>query len=163
MCKRITAGLPCTICKIIFAHRLNIPTLFIMRTIEKLSLLSSLECSNCGQYHDPHKLHQTSVCCNAPLVAAYDSSDVFPLSKEVLPAHSDNMWRYLEMLPAFDVNNIVTRGEGMTPLQTLHRIPQMLGFDRLYWKDESLNPTGSFKARGLSAAISKAKEFGVES
>lgn len=134
-----------------------------MRTIETLSLLSSLQCSSCGQYHDPHRLHQTSVCCNAPLVAEYNTDDVFPLSKEVLPAQSDNMWRYLEMLPVFDVNNIVTLGEGMTPLLTLHNIPRLLGFDKLFWKDESLNPTGSFKARGLSAAISKAKEFGVES
>ncbi|GAA0557584.1 threonine synthase [Chitinophaga japonensis] len=134
-----------------------------MKTLETLSLLHSLQCSRCGRHHDPFRLQQTSVCCQAPLVAQYDTADVFPLSTEVLPAHSDNMWRYLEMLPVFDVHNIVTLGEGMTPLQTLRHLPGMLGFDRLYWKDESLNPTGSFKARGLSAAVSKAKEFGVES
>lgn len=125
-------------------------------------MLQTLQCSNCGQHYDPFQLHQTSVCCNAPLTAQYDTADVVPLSREVLPAHSENMWRYLEMLPVFDVDNIVTLGEGMTPLQQLHRIPSLLGFERLLWKDESQNPTGSFKARGLSAAISKAKEFGVE-
>lgn len=134
----------------------------IMRTIQTLSMLHTLLCSNCGQHHDPFQLHQTSVCCSAPLIAQYDTADVVPLSREVLPAHSENMWRYLEMLPVFDVENIVTLGEGMTPLQTLRTIPGLLGFDKLYWKDESQNPTGSFKARGLSAAISKAKEFGVE-
>ena len=133
-----------------------------MRTIQTLSMLHALQCSNCGQRYDPFQLYQTSVCCNAPLVAQYDTADIVPLSREVLPAHSENMWRYLEMLPVFDVENIVTLGEGMTPLQTLRTIPGLMGFDRLYWKDESQNPTGSFKARGLSAAISKAKEFGVE-
>lgn len=125
-------------------------------------MLHALQCSNCGQHYDPFRLHQTSACCNAPLIAQYDTADVVPLSREILPAHSENMWRYLEMLPVFDVENIVTLGEGMTPLQNLRSIPGLLGFDRLYWKDESQNPTGSFKARGLSAAISKAKEFGVE-
>jgi threonine synthase len=66
------------------------------------------------------------------------------------------------MMPVFDVRHIISLGEGMTPLSTLHRLPRLLGLERVYWKDESLNPTGSFKARGLSAAISKAKEFGVD-
>lgn len=133
-----------------------------MKTLQTLSLLVSLQCSACGRHHNPHQLQQTSVCCKRPLLARYDTEEVLPLSRDVLPPRSDNMWRYLEMMPVFNIDHIVSLGEGMTPLSALHHMPRLLGMERLYWKDESLNPTGSFKARGLSAAISKAKEFGVE-
>src|SRR5215213_7948888 len=72
------------------------------------------------------------------------------------------MWRWSELLPVLDVKNQVFLGEGDTPLLTLPRLEQKLGLTNLYVKDESSNPTGSFKARGLAAAISKAKELGVE-
>jgi threonine synthase len=71
------------------------------------------------------------------------------------------MWRWHELLPVFDVGHQVTLGEGDTPLLRLPRLGAELGLTRLYLKDESFNPTGSFKARGLSAAISKAKELGL--
>ena len=71
------------------------------------------------------------------------------------------MWRYREMLPVLDDANIVSLGEGMTPILPLNRLANELGLSDLQMKDESLNPTGSFKARGLSMAISKVKEFGV--
>jgi len=72
------------------------------------------------------------------------------------------MWRYREMLPVTDDENIVSLGEGMTPLLRLENIGHKYEFQNLLLKDEGQNPTGSFKARGLSAAISKAKEHGVE-
>ena len=72
------------------------------------------------------------------------------------------MWRYLEMLPVQDPNNIVSLGEGMTPIISLKNISDRHGFRNIILKDESFNPTGSFKARGISMAVSKAKELGVE-
>lgn len=71
------------------------------------------------------------------------------------------MWRYTEMLPLLDPVNRVTLGEGMTPVLPIERLSMEYGFGDLWLKDEGLNPTGSFKARGLSMAVSKAKELGV--
>jgi threonine synthase len=71
------------------------------------------------------------------------------------------MWRYAELLPVRDETNIVTLGEGMTPLLPMPGVGRRLGLARVFCKEEGLNPTGSFKARGLSAAISRAKELGV--
>jgi threonine synthase len=71
------------------------------------------------------------------------------------------MWRWHELLPVFDINNIVTLGEGDSPLLPIPRAGAELGIKNLYVKDESFNPTGSFKARGISAAISKAGELGI--
>ncbi len=73
-----------------------------------------------------------------------------------------NMWRYAEFLPVYDPDNIVSLGEGWTPIHSLKKLSAQLGIKELLLKDESVNPTGSFKARGLSAAISKAKELGIE-
>ncbi len=72
------------------------------------------------------------------------------------------MWRYREVLPVADPANIVSLGEGMTPLLSVPRLGAALGMDQLYIKDEGQNPTGSFKARGMTAAVSMAKELGVE-
>ncbi len=72
------------------------------------------------------------------------------------------MWRYFEVLPVMQRKNIVTLGEGMTPLLPLEKSAATHGFADLLMKDESFNPTGSFKARGLSAAVSRAKELGIE-
>ncbi len=72
------------------------------------------------------------------------------------------MWRYAEMLPVTHKSNIITLGEGMTPLFSLGKLAPQFGFSDLLMKDESYNPTGSFKARGLSVAVSKAKEFGIQ-
>jgi threonine synthase len=72
------------------------------------------------------------------------------------------MWRYKEVLPVLEEENIVSLGEGMTPILELKRLQAVYELPNLYLKDESKNPTGSFKARGLSAAVSKAKEFGVQ-
>lgn len=76
--------------------------------------------------------------------------------------HQDrSMWRYFPWLPVFDRANIVSLGEGFTPVIMMDKLAGSLGLDRLSLKDESLNPTGSFKARGMSMAISKAKELGI--
>ena len=71
------------------------------------------------------------------------------------------MWRYYEVMPVRDPDNVVTLGEGMTPLIHARNLGAQLGCPNLYIKDEGGNPTGSFKARGISAAVSKAKELGL--
>jgi len=71
------------------------------------------------------------------------------------------MWRYSEMLPVLNQENIVSLAEGMTPLFSLSKLADKYGFSDLLLKDESFNPTGSFKARGISVAVSKAKEFNI--
>jgi threonine synthase len=95
-----------------------------------------------------------------PLLAHYNSDGHFP--KEVLKQREATMWRYQEMLPVLQKENMVSLGEGFTPLLTLSNLAKQYELKSLLLKDEGQNPTGSFKARGLSMAISKAKEHGVE-
>ena len=72
------------------------------------------------------------------------------------------MWRYLEVMPVSDEGEVVSLGEGYTPLHHAERLGAAAGFTRLYVKDESLNPAGSFKARGVAAAVSAARTRGVD-
>lgn len=126
--------------------------------IELKTLYTNLICSKSGKIYDKNKL-QTYSELNKPLVAQYDLTE--GLDREVLRNRAHTMWRYREVLPVEDDRNIVSLGEGMTPMFHLQKASQKLGFSQLYLKDEAYNPTGSFKARGLSMAISKAKELGV--
>jgi threonine synthase len=97
-----------------------------------------------------------------PLLARYDLQAARAWSRETLPGREPNMWRYSEMMPLLPGDQPVTLGEGFTPLFHARRLGATLGLDRLYIKDESLNPTNSFKARGQSAAITRAKALGAE-
>lgn len=124
------------------------------------ALLSTLECAACGTEYSPFSLQTWAACCNQPLVAKYDTHAGF--NRELLKSRRPTMWRYAEMLPVLDERNIVSLGEGMTPVLQLNNLAKKHGIPHLYLKDEGLNPTGSFKSRGISAAISKAKEFGVK-
>jgi threonine synthase len=105
-----------------------------------------------------------TVCtkCGKPLFARYDLEKAKEMSKRELVGREDGMWRYREIMPVKRRENIVTLGEGWTPLTSTPRLGDKLGLKNLYVKDEGIIPTGSFKARGLSAAISKAKELGVK-
>ena len=97
-----------------------------------------------------------------PLVARYDlAAAARQWRRESLADRAPNMWRYRELMPLFDGEEPVTLGEGFTPLVHAARLGRTLGLDRLYIKDESLNPTNSFKARGLSAAVTKARTVGA--
>ncbi|WP_162056039.1 threonine synthase [Pontibacter pamirensis] len=129
-------------------------------SITAKSLISSLECSCCGKPYTAFEFHRLSPCCQLPLLAGYDLEE--PLSKEMLHRRPGTMWRYRELLPVLHEKNIVSLGEGFTPILSLHTLADKYGFKELLLKDEGQNPTGSFKARGLSMAVSKAKEFGVE-
>ncbi len=120
--------------------------------------ITHLECSKCGEKHSHEKL-QNLCACGGPLLARYDLAKAArTLSREALKSRPANMWRYAEVLPA---RQAVSLGEGMTPVIHALRLGARLGLDALYVKDEGLNPTGSFKARGLSAAVTRAKELGA--
>jgi threonine synthase len=127
-----------------------------------MSFFSHLECSvPCGApTRDPRERH--FLCsCGAPLLARYDLDKAGGWSRESLKGRVASLWRYREMLPIYDGESPVTLGEGFTPLLHARRLGASLGLDSLYIKDESLNPTNSFKARGQSAAITRAKYLGA--
>src|SRR5262249_46172775 len=123
---------------------------------------SHLECSvPCGAPNlDSHQRHHLCVC-GAPLLARYDLERARSWSRDSLKAREPNMWRYRELMPLFDGEAPVTLGEGFTPLFHARALGATIGVDQLYIKDESLNPTNSFKARGQSAAITRARYLGA--
>ncbi|OJJ14702.1 threonine synthase [marine bacterium AO1-C] len=123
------------------------------------SLISHLACAKCGTKYSHDQLQTYATCCNQPLVTHYTKGQM--PNPDDLAKRENSMWRYAEMLPLLDQNNRVSLGEGMTPIIPLKRLAREHHLENLYLKDEGLNPTGSFKARGLSMAISKAKELGV--
>ena len=127
---------------------------------EIFSYAAYLECARCKTTYPVTDINTYAACCNQPLVVKYDYPSGF--YKEDLIFREKSMWRYFEVLPVLERKNIVTLGEGMTPLLPLEKSAAHHGFADVLMKDESFNPTGSFKARGLSAAISKAKELGVQ-
>lgn len=127
-----------------------------------LSYLSHLECSTCKGKFDAHQVQTYCPSCDAPLLACYDLNKVRKIiDRDKFRARPSSMWRWHELLPVFDPCAIVTLGEGDAPLLTLPRLGSQYRLQHLYLKDESFNPTFSFKARGLSAAVSKAKELGI--
>jgi threonine synthase len=128
-----------------------------------VSFFTHLECSvPCGAPAlDPRATHH--LCsCGAPLLARYDLERARTWSRASLTGRAPDMWRYRELMPLFDGEQPVTLGEGFTPLMHAKSLGTSLGLDRLYIKDESLNPTNSFKARGQSAAITRAKYLGAK-
>lgn len=128
-----------------------------------MSLLTCLECaSGCGVGpRDPGRRHHLCVC-GSPLLARYDLDALARTwRREALADRPPTLWRYREALPIAADGAPVTLGEGFTPLVRTVRLEQALGMDELYVKDESLNPTHSFKARGLSVAVTRARDLGA--
>ncbi len=126
------------------------------------TILTHLECSACGAFHDHNRVQGVCTRCGKPLLARYDLSHVRDaFSRDQLAQRSPTMWRYREVLPVLRASNVVSLGEGFTPVLPLGRLGNELGIPKLAVKDEALNPTGSFKARGLAMAASKAKELGL--
>ncbi|MDR3108238.1 MAG: threonine synthase [Planctomycetaceae bacterium] len=126
------------------------------------SLLTHLECVTCGKkysYQEPRTVCEDENC-KAILSAQYNFA-ACKLMKSELKNRPATMWRYREFLPVLNLENIVTLGEGFTPILPLTNLGKHTSGRQVFYKDESLNPTCSFKARGLSAAVSKAKELGV--
>jgi threonine synthase len=127
-----------------------------------MSFLTHLECGLCRRECDADKLHNLCPECGKPLLARYDlEAAAKQLRREALTRRERTLWRYGEVLPVRDEEHILTLGEGFTPLVRAEHLAEEAGFNNIYIKDEGLNPTTSFKARGLCVAVSRAKELGV--
>ena len=125
--------------------------------------LTHLECAACGLEHEARRLLNLCRECEKPLLVRYDLERAKrTLTKESLGGRRADLWRYREVLPVERDANIVSLGEGWTPLLHATRLGQQLKLSKLYIKDESQNPTQSFKARGMAAAVSMAKELGAK-
>ncbi|MGZ7441260.1 threonine synthase [Paenibacillus sp. TH7-28] len=126
------------------------------------SYLSHLECPACGRICGADEVRQ--LCpCGSPLLARYRLDELgMEWTRDSLIGRENTLWRYHELLPVRSRKNIVTLGEGMTPLLDMPRLGLDYGISRLYMKDESLVPGGSFKARGAAVGVSKAVELGVQ-
>lgn len=123
------------------------------------SYFTHLECPRDGSKFQRDKIATLCVKCGSPLFARYDLSVARP---NVIDDHEPGLWRYHALLPVFDRANRVYLGEGRTPLIHASRLGAHFGLPNLYLKEESRNPTDSFKARGMALAVSKAKELGIK-
>lgn len=122
---------------------------------------SHLECTATGERFDSEALHTLSPA-GKPLFARYDLAALRSgFTPEALASRRPDMWRYAEVLPVRDPSARVCLGEGFTPLLDAPRFASRIGAGRVWVKDEGQNPTGSFKARGLGMAVSRAKELGA--
>jgi len=126
-----------------------------------MSQVSHLECSLCGLRYETGQI--LNLCpCGGTLFVRYDLAAVRnSWRKEDLRGARPDLWRYLPVLPVRSAESIVSLGEGMTPLLRTRRLGAAVGAEQLWVKDEGLNPTGSFKARGMTTAISMARELGI--
>jgi threonine synthase len=126
-----------------------------------MTTLTELECSVCGQRYEPQR--PSNLCaCGGPLLVKYDLELARrSWNREWIKNGPPTMWRYAPVLPVRKPSAIVTLGEGMTPLVYARRLGESIGARQLWIKDEGLNPTGSFKARGLSCAVSMAVELEI--
>src|SRR5437588_6798971 len=124
--------------------------------------LTHLECTNCGTRHEWQQLQNLCTKCQKPLFPIYDLAAVGrALKKEDLAAREKSLWRFREVLPLPMDAEPVTLGEGGTPLLRATRFGKAVGLTNLWVKDEAQNPTQSFKARGMTTAVSMAKHLGA--
>jgi len=126
------------------------------------SYLTHLECTYCHAIYPADEVIRLCAECSKVLYPRYDLAGARDaLNPDELKNRPANMWRYFEVMPVLDEANVITLGEGFTPIFKAERLGDKIGASAVYIKDEGLNPTASFKARGLSAAVSKAKELGI--
>jgi threonine synthase len=123
--------------------------------------VTHLECSLCAQRFEARKLHNLCSCGGALLVRYALAEVRAAWDRQTLSTARPDLWRYWPVLPVENPEAIVSLGEGMTPLVRANRLAASIGAKDLWVKDEGLNPTGSFKARGMTTAISMARELGV--
>src|SRR5512143_1785806 len=123
--------------------------------------VSRLECSLCAARFEPNQIH--NLCsCGGTLFVRYDLTRIKGTwSRDSLRSARTDLWRYLPVLPPRTPESIVSLGEGMTPLIRTRRLGAAIGAQDLWVKDEGLNPTASFKARGMTTAITMARELGI--
>src|SRR5271156_3867840 len=123
--------------------------------------ITHLECAACGKRHEAGQLHNLCAC-GGPLLVRYDLDKLRAgWSREWIPSGPTRMWRYAPVPPVSKPSAMISLGEGMTPLINTKRLGARLGSEDLWVKDEGVNPTGSFKARGLSCAVSMCVELGI--
>lgn len=127
-----------------------------------MKFFEKLQCTVCQREYP--KNQAINLCtCGGVLFAVYDLEKIAKsFQKKSLAQRPKNLWRYAEFLPVEDEGNIFSLGEGFTPLIKLEKLGKQLGLKSIFLKDESFNPTGSFKARGMSVALSKAKELKIK-
>lgn len=126
------------------------------------STLTHLECSMTGERYNADQIWNLSPVAQRPLLARYDVPKAAQtLTRESLAQRQRNLWRYEEVLPVREKKNIICLNEGWTPLVEAKRLGAQIGCKNTLIKDESPNPTGSFKARGQAVAVSRAVELGV--
>jgi threonine synthase len=116
-----------------------------------------LDCSACDHTQPGDRLASVCPACGQPLLVHYDSP--WPSRDAIVPRW--DMWRYGAVLPLADGERPVSLGEGTTPMHDVPALAREVGVAQLWIKDEALNPTGSFKARGMSAAVTRAAALGV--
>ena len=131
-----------------------------MKTQLTTNRFSHLICSQCGEKYSGYSVNTISSCCNKPLLADYHIDEF--TSTQLINGNDHSMWRYSSLLPIAEEKDIVSLGEGGTPIISLGKLAAENNISTVLMKDESFNPTGSFKARGISAAVSKAKELGID-
>jgi threonine synthase len=124
--------------------------------------VSHLECAACRETYEARRLLNLCERCGKPLLVRYELGRAArTLTKESLKTRMASLWRYREVLPVEEDENIVSLGEGWTPLLSAPRLAERVGLSELFIKDESQNPTQSFKARGMTTAVSMALELGA--
>jgi threonine synthase len=124
--------------------------------------LVNLQCTECAATYPSDALAGVSPCCGKVLFARYDLPKIRrEVDRDSLANRRADMWRFSELLPVQDPDRIVSLGEGGTPLLAARGLGRKLGLEQLYIKEEGLNPTGTFKARGISAAVARAVELGA--
>lgn len=122
-----------------------------------------LRCLKCGRRHQPAKGLYVCEKCGGKLEIFYDYDAIGnKVDKEALAGRPLGIWKYSEFLPITNKKNVVTLGEGGTPLLEAKNLARKLGMKHLWIKDETRNPTSSFKDRPMSVGISKAVEFGAK-
>ncbi|MFN3650758.1 MAG: threonine synthase [Armatimonadota bacterium] len=126
------------------------------------SFLTHLECTLCGREYDAGHLQNLCTDCARPLYPRYDLPAIrAAVRPDDLRTREASLWRYRELLPVDDSTEIVSFGEGWSPLLPCPRLAAALGMDELLVKDEGQMPTGSFKARGMAVAVTLAKALGA--
>ncbi|MBD3180364.1 MAG: threonine synthase [Candidatus Latescibacteria bacterium] len=129
-----------------------------------MTYLNNLECSYCHENYDPGQLMNLCPQCGKPLLARYRLDRLArEISRDRFAGRGFGLWRYRHLLPVIKEKNKLTLGEGGTPILRACNLGRAANYDALYVKDESANPTGSFKARGMAVAVSKAMELGASS
>ncbi|MTI80867.1 MAG: threonine synthase [Firmicutes bacterium] len=127
-----------------------------------MSYVTHLECARCGKHFNSEEVQQ--LCeCGGPLVVQYDLESVKSnFHKEDLKDREPSLWRYWELLPLKNKKNLVSLGEGMTPMIKMEKAGPDIGLSNLYLKDEGIIPSGTFKSRGATVGVSRAKELGIK-